>query len=61
MAAPAKRFRQVSRKFKYHWQAAFYTDLIGASGDWGPVENFVFVVVEKDRRTLSPSTNATTK
>ena len=35
-------------KFKYHWQAAFYTDLIGASGDWGPVENFVFVVVEKE-------------
>ena len=34
--------------FKYHWQAAFYTDLITASGDWGPVENFLFVVVEKE-------------
>ena len=35
-------------KFKYHWQAAFYSDLITASGDWGPVENFIFVVVEKE-------------
>lgn len=34
--------------FKYHWQAAFYTDLLNASGDWGPIENFIFVCVEKE-------------
>lgn len=39
--------RQIA-KFKYHWQAAFYTDLLNTAGDWGPIENFVFVAVEKE-------------
>ena len=35
-------------RFKYHWQAAFYTDLLNASGDWGEVAGFLFVFVEKE-------------
>ena len=46
-AGPAGFGKSVAR-FKYHWQAAFYTDLLNASGEFGPVENFIFVVVEKE-------------
>ena len=35
-------------RFKYHWQAAFYTDLLNASGEFGEVAGFLFVFVEKE-------------
>lgn len=41
-------FAKSVANFKYHWQAAFYTDLFTNSNDWGPIENFLFVVVEKE-------------
>ena len=46
-AGPEGFGKSVAR-FKYHWQAAFYLDLVNASGDWGEVDGFVFVVVEKE-------------
>ena len=46
--AGPKGFAKSVANFHYHWQAAFYTDLLNVSGDWGPIENFLFVVVEKE-------------
>ena len=43
-----KGFSKSAANFKYHWQAAFYLDGLRASGDFGEVEDFVFVVVEKE-------------
>ena len=41
-------FEKSVARFKYHWQAAFYTDLLNASGEFGEIEGFLFVVVEKE-------------
>ena len=46
--AGPKGFSKSAANFKYHWQAAFYLDGLRASGDFGEVEDFVFVVVEKE-------------
>lgn len=46
-AGPDGVSRSVAR-FKYHWQAAFYTDLLNASGEFGEVAGFLFVFVEKE-------------
>ena len=48
MAAPAKTGSASQSQSSNTTGRRRFTDLIGASGDWGPVENFIFVVVEKE-------------
>lgn len=40
-------FMKSCANFKYHWQAAFYMDVLSWSGDFGQPVGFAFVVVEK--------------
>lgn len=46
--ASPQSFARDMANLRYHWQAAFYSDGVAASGDWGPVKGFIFIAVEKE-------------